>query len=132
VSVSERAPSAMWCLLQIALVKLSLSVFGFGRTLARYECTPRGTAAGAPDDSLVDCTAHRVAAAAALYPGRALCLEQSLTLHRALRRRGIDSQLHFGVHADADPFRAHVWVEVDDCAVNEMSENMRVLTPLEG
>jgi hypothetical protein len=124
--------SATWCFIQIVLVKLSLSVFGFGRTVSRYEEEPlaQSVARTAADESLVECMAHRVAAGAALFPGRALCLEQSLVLHRALCRLGIASRLRFGVHPD--PFAGHVWVEVNGSAVNEMAENLNVLIPLEG
>jgi hypothetical protein len=129
--ISRRPPSATWCFTQIALVKLSLAVLGFGRTLSRYERTRRAdTGAATTDDTLVERTAHNVAAAAALYPGRALCLEQSLILHRELRRRGIESRLRFGVHAS--PFAAHSWVQVDGSAVNEVEYNLQLLTPLEG
>lgn len=130
-SITGGPPNALWCFAQLALVKLSLSLFGFGLTLSRYDrAADTDIYTTASDDPLIERTANRVAAAAALYPGRALCLEQSLVLNRELRRRGIDSRLRFGVYAD--PFAGHVWVEVNGFAVNEMVENLNTLIPLEG
>jgi hypothetical protein len=81
------------------------------------------------DDPLVEQVAYRVAAAAALYPGRARCLEQSLTLLRELRRRGVESRLRFGIYPY--PFEGHAWVEVQGRAVNETDDYLSMLTPLE-
>jgi hypothetical protein len=126
----NRSPGIAWCLAQLVLVKLSLRVFGFGRTLARY-AEPAGPVrlALTVDDPLVDQIASRVAAAAALYPGRARCLEQSLTLQRELRRCGADSRLRFGVHPY--PFAAHAWVEIRGRPVNEVEGMIEDITPLE-
>jgi hypothetical protein len=125
-----QAPSVASCLAQFAVAKLSLFALGFGRTLARYERTPcASTPTVAAEDPLVALVAHRIAIAAALYPGRARCLEQSLVLSRALRRRGADARLRFGVHHY--PFTAHAWVEVQGCAINEMEGYLNMFTPLE-
>jgi Transglutaminase-like superfamily len=125
-----RAPSVVSVLAQFAVAKLSLFTLGFGPTLARYERTPRSAVANVPpDDPLVAEVAHRIAVAAALYPGRARCLEQSLVLSRALRQRGADATLRFGVHPY--PFTAHAWVEVQGCAINEMEGYLDMFTPLE-
>ena len=125
-----QAPSVASCLAQFALAKLSLFALGFGRTLARYEATPCPSGSTVPpDDPLVAQVAHRVAIASALYPGRARCLEQSLILSRALRRRGADARVRFGVYPY--PFTAHSWVEVEGCAINEMEGYLAMFTPLE-
>jgi hypothetical protein len=47
--------------------------------------------------------------AAAFFPGRALCLEQSLALYVCLRRAGVPAELKIG--AQPYPFAAHAWVE---------------------
>lgn len=126
----SRAPSVASCFLQLALVKLSLRALGFGRTLARYERTPHNpTATVSADDQLVAQVAHQIAVAAAFYPGRARCLEQSLTLSRALRRCGADAKLRFGVYPY--PFTGHAWVEVQGRAVNEMDGYLKMFTLLE-
>lgn len=119
------------CIAQIAVAKLSLFALGFGRTLAWYEgtaCPARSDVTA--DDRIIERVAHRVAVAAALYPGRARCLEQSLILSRALRRLGVDAKVRFGVHPY--PFTAHSWVEAHGYAVNEMEDYLTMFTPLEG
>jgi hypothetical protein len=126
----NHAPSVAACIAQFAAAKLSLFVLGFGRTLARYERTPCSSPPTvAVENQLVALVAHRVAVAAALYPGRARCLEQSLILSRALRQRGADAKVRFGVHPY--PFTAHAWVEVQGCAINEMADYLNMFTPLE-
>lgn len=62
-------------------------------------------------------TANRVALAAAFYPRRALCLEQSLALCVLLRWQGVAAELRLGVQPR--PFQAHAWVEVDGEPVAE-------------
>lgn len=71
--------------------------------------------------------AHGVAAAAAFYPRRALCLEQSLALFVALRRAGAPAKLRIGVRPL--PFVAHAWVEIDGIAINEAPDVIAQLTP---
>ncbi len=66
--------------------------------------------------------AYHVAVAAAFFPGRAVCLEQSLALYLLLRRRGVPAELRLGVQAY--PFYAHAWVELDGEPVNEDRETV--------
>jgi hypothetical protein len=72
--------------------------------------------------------ADRVAVIAAFFPGRALCLEQSLALYWLLRRRGVSARLRVGVHPA--PFTAHAWIEYDGAPVNEDDDRIRELLPL--
>ena len=51
-----------------------------------------------------------VAAAARRLPWRTVCFQQGLALHLMLRRRGIATQLHYGIAQQADGLAAHVWV----------------------
>ena len=52
----------------------------------------------------LDACANRV-------PWRALCFQRGLAAHLMLRRRGLDSLLHYGVaNAPAGALRAHVWI----------------------
>ena len=74
--------------------------------------------------------AHGVAMAAAFYPRRALCLEQSLALYVALGRAGAPAKLRIGVRPL--PFVAHAWVEVDGIAINEAPDIIAQLTPFPG
>lgn len=127
----ERGPtvrSVLACMVLLATVKLALAICGFERArrlLARW--SGRAPAA-AWDISLVRRTEHVVALAAAFFPGRALCLEQSLTLHALLRRAGVDSRLRLGVQPH--PFAAHAWVEVAGEPVNDVLEHVSHFTPL--
>jgi hypothetical protein len=77
---------------------------------------------------VVNATAKRVVMAAAFFPGRALCLEQSLTLWYLLRRSRIQATFRLGVQAY--PFVAHAWVEHAGQPVNESPETLKPLVPL--
>lgn len=74
--------------------------------------------------------ARRVALAAAFYPRRALCLEQSLALFVTLRRAGAPAVLRIGVRPV--PFAAHAWVELNGQAVNEPDDFIGQLVPFPG
>ncbi len=62
-----------------------------------------------------------VAMAAALYPGRARCLEQSLLLYYLLRRQGTAVRYCQGVKPF--PFQAHAWIEYCGEPINDVSEH---------
>jgi transglutaminase-like putative cysteine protease len=62
-----------------------------------------------------------LAVAAALYPGRARCLEQSLVLYYLLRRDGIAARYCQGVKPY--PFQAHAWVEYRGEPINDVAEH---------
>jgi hypothetical protein len=108
--------------LAVAVVRAHLRVFGFRRTLRRA----RAVASGSPRPHRTDAVevateiARRVESAAAVFPGRARCLEQSLCVYLLLGRRGIPAELRIG--ARALPFAAHAWVEVDGQSVNTEPE----------
>jgi hypothetical protein len=129
--VTPRVPSVMFCIAQLALVKLSMRALGFGRTLAYCERSVRPSAyPHSADEPMIGRVARKVAAAAVLYPGRARCLEQSLVLSRELRRCGADADVRFGIHPY--PFSAHAWVEVQGRPINEDRDYLNMFTPLEG
>ena len=121
-------PAARWwsvvaCMMSIALVKRSLAWRGFARTLQRIR--HRAERTRVDTDLLpvvVNRTEYLVAFAAALYPGRALCLERSLVLYDRLRRAGADVQLRIGVQAT--PFAAHAWVTYRGEPVNDSAEHV--------
>jgi transglutaminase-like putative cysteine protease len=111
-------PGVFRCLLLLALADSATRVLGLRRTLAlvrRVRLREHTDNAG-----LIDATAHRVAVAAAFYPRRALCLEQSIALYILLRRRGARAELKLGVQPR--PFYAHAWVELDDRPINEPAD----------
>lgn len=109
----------MTCFLTIAATDAAARLLGFRRAFMLTRKLSPPSSSGA-DAAVVEQTAHRVALAAAFYPRRALCLEQSLALCILLQRRGIAAQVKLGVQAR--PFHAHAWVDVDGRAVNERAE----------
>lgn len=68
---------------------------------------------------LIDRVAWAVAVASKRSPLRALCFECGLSAQLMLRRRGIDSTLHFGAAPNAvRGLEAHVWVVADQMDVS--------------
>jgi hypothetical protein len=125
-----RQPGILTTLLGLTIVRAILLVIGFARSrrlIERFAAAPTPTSAAReavdtpPDLALT--LATRVAQAGALFPGRAICLEQSLVLYALLRRRGVEAQLRLGVQPF--PFTAHAWVEVDGAPINETEERIR-------
>ncbi|MGH7497567.1 MAG: lasso peptide biosynthesis B2 protein [Gemmatimonadales bacterium] len=126
-----RVPSVGICLVTIFRLKLLLSLQGLGPALAWV----RGHVGHAPSpivpdpESLRACE-RRLASVAALYPGRVLCLEQSLALYCLLRRKGIALTFVLGVRPS--PFAAHAWVEQYGIPINDVDEHVRWYTRLPG
>jgi hypothetical protein len=119
-----RVPSVAACLFAIAGWHLRCRVAGLRRSVrAALRAGAHARCAEGERAVLVEETARRVALAAAFYPARALCLEQSLALSVLLRRRGVAAELRIG--AQALPFRAHAWVEVAGQAINERADVAR-------
>lgn len=73
-----------------------------------------------------------IEAVAPRLPWRAVCIEKGLTAQMMLGRRGIPSQLHYGIKSDGlHDLKAHVWVTADDFHVvgtREAREFVRVAT----
>lgn len=69
---------------------------------------------GSPrDDVAIGDLVRALEATAARLPWRSVCFDQGLALQRALRRRGHDARLHYGLSGPgAGDFMAHVWVEL--------------------
>jgi len=117
-----KAPSVGRCALALLAVRARLKARGFGPTVAwarRRGARVQGTVL--PPDQ-VERAAYHVAVAAAFFPGRAVCLEQSLALYLLLRRRGVPAELRIGVQVY--PFYAHAWVELHGEPVNEDRETV--------
>jgi hypothetical protein len=129
--ITREAPGVLRCMLVLLAVRLHLKARGFGRSGARARrlaARAPGTDSGASAGDLAERTAHRVAVAGAFFPGRAVCLEQSLALYVLLRRRGVPAELRLGV--TPSPFHAHAWVEVDGAPVNEDAETVAKFLPM--
>lgn len=120
------APSMALCLGLLALVDASLRAFGLRRTVRGMRRIV-GDRAGTVRPGLITDAAHAVATAAAFYPGRAQCLEQSLVLYWVLRRRGVEARLRVGVQPF--PFTAHAWVEHNGHPINEQEDFVTQLAP---
>jgi hypothetical protein len=127
MSAGAGAPSLLRCLLLLLLADLSLRTAGLHRTAGWAERIAALGPARADSQRSTQATAARVALAAAFYPRRALCLEQSLVLFTLLRRGGTPARLRLGVRPL--PFLAHAWVEVDGVPVNEQPDAIAQLVP---
>lgn len=116
-------PSVLRCGLLIAWFKWLLRVRGFMGTIEwirhRTEALP---ATSETELETVKVVEHAVAMAGALYPGRAKCLEQSLTLYYLLRRHGVAAVYCHGVQPY--PFQAHAWIEYRGEVVNDVPEHV--------
>jgi hypothetical protein len=129
--MTMRKPNLVTCAVLLALADGTLKVLGLRRavSLARRLAGSPSEDAGPAGHAVVDVSevAHQVATAAAFYPGRAQCLEQSLVLFLLLRRRGIGALLRIGVQPF--PFVAHAWVEHRGRPVNEHEDFVTRLAP---
>jgi len=124
-----KVPSVFWCGLLLAWFKALLRIRGFLGTLEwirhRIEALPATVEA---ELETVKAVEYAVAMAGALYPGRAKCLEQSLTLYYLLRRQGVAVKYCQGVQPY--PFQAHAWLEYRDLIINDVAEHARLFSLL--
>jgi hypothetical protein len=119
-----QTPSVFTCGVRILALKVALRVYGFGRVIKWIGSRVRSIPATAWVDAAAVKSAERaVATAAALYPGRALCLEQSLVLYYLLRRRGIAVTYRQGVMPH--PFQAHAWIEYGGEVISDVPEHAK-------
>lgn len=117
-------PSHFRCALVIAEVKSRLALHGYDRVLwwVRRRVQHKALTTNA-SLATVRAAEQRVAMTAAFYPGRARCLEQSLTLYLLLRLRGIDARYRQGVKPH--PFEAHAWIEYHGEVINDVDEHVK-------
>jgi hypothetical protein len=119
-----RVPSVLQCGTMILIAKVALSTWGFARVVRWI----RKQVGSIPPNYRATCsslaaTERKVAMAGALFPGRALCLEQSLVLYFLLRREGIPVTYCQGVQPH--PFQGHAWVEYGGLPLNDVEEHAR-------
>jgi transglutaminase-like putative cysteine protease len=114
-------------MLMLAAVRLHLRLRGFGRSIAAARRWGAVADGAADEQATIDRTVEAVVTAAAFFPGRAICLEQSLALYVLLRRRGVPVELRLGVQAV--PFAAHAWVELRGVPVEENADFVDYLLP---
>lgn len=126
--MSRGTPHVVTCTVLLGAADLSLKVLGLRRSVRLARRLAGRTADAAPAErGEVMGIARTVATAAAFYPGRAQCLEQSLALFLLLRRRGIGADLRIGVQPF--PFSAHAWVEHAGRPINEREDYVTRLAP---
>ena len=122
-------PSVFRCGVLITWIKVLLRVRGFVNTLGWIRGRIEGIAAtDAAELDDVRAAEYAVAMAGALYPGRAKCLEQSLTLYYLLRRQGVAASYCQGVQPY--PFQAHAWIEYREEVINDVPEHARFFARL--
>ncbi len=129
-----KPPSVLASFIALGLTRGSLKLAGFGRTT---QWARRMAAVGGPGkegrralaghSETAERAARSVAVAAAFFPGRAICLEQSIALYVLLRRRAVAAMLRIGVQPY--PFKAHAWVEVDGQPVFENADDLVKFVP---
>ncbi len=73
--------------------------------------------AGTQKATELEAVRRAVQRASARLPWRTVCFQEGLAAHWLLRRRGIDSRLHYGIRPEGDRLSAHVWVEADGAVV---------------
>jgi hypothetical protein len=122
-----RVPGVLECLWRVAIVRWALKLAGYERTRRWIERRiARVPVIGDGDPPTVARVEYAVALGAALFPGRAQCLERSLVLYDYLRCRGISVQIRLGIQRY--PFMAHAWVEYRGETINDVPEHVRIFT----
>lgn len=111
-----KAPTLFRTIFLLFIVDVALRTFGYARVIRRLH----SIRAAGKDAAAVAAVHLQVLRATAVYPGRSLCLEQSVATAALLRWRGIDAHVRLAVQHY--PFAAHAWVEIDRRPVTEEAE----------
>jgi hypothetical protein len=128
---APRIPSVSRCALALLTAVLALRALGLRRSLAMARwLSRREPAVAMPTAGYLAGVVRTVDTAAAFFPGRALCLEQSLALYAVLRWAGVGVSLVLG--AQPYPFSAHAWVEYQGEPVGESRDRVGRFVPFEG
>lgn len=123
-------PSGFACALTLLMTVVGLRGIGLRRSLLVAERLGRRVRLAAePSPEFLANVVRRVATASAFFPGRALCLEQSLALYVCLRRSGVPARLRIG--AQPYPFTAHAWVEYHGQLVGATYDQVSKFVPFE-
>jgi hypothetical protein len=111
-------------LVTLTSIRYRLKYLGFAKTIAYVaRIVPQAADISHPRRDDIDAVVRRVKHAAPVFPGRAKCLEQSLTLYLLLRQRRIPVALCLGIRPAR--FEAHAWVEYEGTALGQYTEKMR-------
>ncbi len=105
-----RVPSAAECLARVTIVRWALKLAGYSGPRQRIERRiARATVVGDGDPRAVAAIEYAVAMGAALFPGRAQCLERSLVLYDYLRCRGIVAHMRLWGSSGTRSWRMRGW-----------------------
>ena len=108
---------ALW---RLALVRFSLLVFGFRRTLERFDQSHANQLA---PPSPVELESWRRRSRAFRRVGRLIpqahCLARSIALRWWMRSQGVHALLKIGVRKDHGQIDSHAWVEANGVPVDE-------------
>lgn len=97
----------------LAAAALAIRLLPFRTVVGRDEGLSGSAAATSPQQAWrqIDRVHWAIQAAARRLPLRLVCFQKGLALHRMLHRRGIASELHYGVAQGGERgLSAHVWV----------------------
>jgi len=101
--------------IQLIRADLYLRKGDFAKLRDRVRTFPR--AQGAPEPDAIESVCRAIDTACIWYWKEVLCLQRSAATACVLRAAGIPAQMIIGVQLM--PFRAHAWVEVNGCVVND-------------
>ena len=124
-----RPPPFVRCFATLTLMRAALKLLGFHRTMNGLRRSMLNVAID-PDFSRehVMEISDALALAAAFYPGRAKCLERSLTLYYLARREG--AGVHYRQGVQTCPFVGHAWVEYQGEVINDVEEHIKTFSRL--
>ncbi len=116
-------PSSLSSALTLIGATMALRLLGLRRSLALAQRLGlRPAARESPTPEFLADVVRKVGTAGAFFPGRALCLEQSVAVYLCLRRAGVPAELRIGVQPF--PFAAHAWVEYRGEPVGETHDRV--------
>ena len=98
----------------LAAASAAIQILPFRKVVRLASPRPKAGRSPALVHNGADRVIWAVEAVARRVPWRTVCFQKGLALHLMLRRRGVDSMLHYGAGKDAEgALAAHVWISVD-------------------
>jgi hypothetical protein len=113
--------------LTLILFDMYLARGDFAALYGKVRNYPLGAAT--PGVNAVDRISAAVNMACIWYWKEILCLQRSAATACLLKKHGIPAQMVIG--AQLIPFKAHAWVEVDGCVVNDKPYTSEIYTVLD-
>lgn len=123
--------SCLHALVAVARTDVELRTIGYLRSVRRAErLAPPTHAPTALEVRAARHMARRVGVASTIYPLHAECLHRAVTLHRLLRRAGLEGVLRIGVRKVEGELNAHAWVELAGEVVSDPPGSVESYRPL--